>query len=138
MAQFARISLLVIASLFLMACSQTPGESDARRVLKAELESARLDELLKIHSIEKHNGYEDNDGRYTIEVSYQLKAASSLNDYAAEVKGDESLSGMDRFALIMALSALRVEYGNFDKGDTFDEKRVLTFRDTEQGWMPVE
>lgn len=138
MTQYARIAFLLAVTLFMAACSQTPGESDARKVLQAELESAHLAELLKINSVEKHNGYQDNDGRYTIEVSYQLKAAESLSDYAAQIKGDESLGGMDRFAMIMALSALRVEYGNFAKGDTFDEQRVLTFRDSEQGWMPVE
>lgn len=138
MVQFARITSLVIISLFMVACSQAPGERDARKVLQAELENAHLAELLNINSVEKLNGYQDNDGRYTIEVSYQLKATASLSDYAAQVKGDENLSGMDRFAMIMTLSALRVEYGNFDKGDTFDEQRVLTFRDSEQGWMPVE
>ncbi|MCK0155082.1 hypothetical protein MWU49_15310 [Alcanivorax sp. S6407] len=138
MTQYARVAFLLAVTLFMAACSQTPGESDARKVLQAELESAHLAELLKINSVEKHNGYQDNDGRYTIEVSYQLKAAESLSDYAAQIKGDESLGGMDRFAMIMALSALRVEYGNFAKGDTFDEQRVLTFRDSEQGWMPVE
>ncbi len=138
MTQYARVAFLLAVTLFMAACSQTPGESDARKVLQAELESAHLAELLKINSVEKHNGYQDNDGRYTIEVSYQLKAAESLSDYAAQIKGDVSLGGMDRFAMIMALSALRVEYGNFAKGDTFDEQRVLTFRDSEQGWMPVE
>ena len=138
MVQFSRVVFLVIASLLLAACSQSPGESEARQVLQAELESAHLAELLKVNHVEKLNGYEDNDGRYTIEVNYQIKAAASLADYAAQVKADESLSGMDRFAMIMALSALRVEYGNFAKGDTFDEQRVLSFRDTEQGWMPVE
>ncbi len=138
MIPFARVAFLVVVSLFMAACSQTPGESDARKVLQAELENARLAELLKINSVEKQNGYQDNDGRYTIEVSYQLKAASALSDYAEQVKADEELSGMDRFAMIMALSAVRVEYGNFAKGDTFNEQRVLTFRDTEQGWLPVE
>ena len=137
MMPFSRVAVVVI-SLFLAACSQTPGESDARKVLQAELENARLAELLKINSVEKHNGYQDSDGRYTLEVRYQLKAASALSDYAEQVKADEALSGMDRFAMIMALSALRVEYGNFAKGDTFNEQRVLTFRDTEQGWLPVK
>ena len=138
MTQFARVVFLATLALLVAACSQTPGESEARKVLQAELEQAHLAELLAINSVEKQNGYEDNNGRYTIEVNYQLKATDSLSDYADKVKGDEELSGMDRFAMIMALSALRVEYGNFDKGDTFDEQRVLTFRDSEQGWMVVE
>ena len=88
--------------------------------------------------MEKHNGYEDGDGRYTVEVSYSLEAQEDLEGYTNQVKGNEELSGLDRFAMIMALSALRVEHGNFKKGDTFQRQRVIHFRDTEKGWMPLE
>lgn len=134
----ARLSCLLTLALLLTACSQNPDTGEARKVLEAELENAHLAELLEIASLEKHNGYEDGNGLYTIEVSYELEARESLSDYANQVKADESLSGMDRFAMIMALSALRVEYGNFQKGDTFEEQRVLTFRETEKGWKVVE
>ena len=136
------VYLRAFAALFLatllVACSRTPDAGDARNALEAELDNAHLAGLLAVTDVEKRNGYDDGDGRYTLEVDYQLKAKEDLSGYTDQIKGQEDLSGMDRFALIMALSALRVEYGNFDKGDTFDEKRVLTFRDTEQGWMPVE
>ncbi|MCG8437732.1 MAG: hypothetical protein MI751_06585 [Pseudomonadales bacterium] len=134
----ARLSCLLTLALLLTACSQNPDTGEARKVLEAELENAHLAELLEIAAVEKHNGYEDGNGLYTIEVSYELEARESLSDYANQVKADESLSGMDRFAMIMALSALRVEYGNFQKGDTFEEQRVLTFRETEKGWKVVE
>ncbi len=134
----ARLSCLLTLALLLTACSQNPDTGEARKVLEAELENAHLAELLEIAAVEKHNGYEDGNGLYTIEVSYELEARESLSDYANQVKADESLSGMDRFAMIMALSALRVEYGNFQAGDTFEEKRVLTFRETEKGWKVVE
>ena len=134
----ARLSCLLTLALLLTACSQNPDTGEARKVLEAELENAHLAELLEIAAGEKHNGYEDGNGLYTIEVSYELEARESLSDYANQVKADESLSGMDRFAMIMALSALRVEYGNFQKGDTFEEQRVLTFRETEKGWKVVE
>ena len=59
MVQFSRVVFLVIASLLLAACSQSPGESEARQALQAELESAHLAELLKVNHVEKLNGYED-------------------------------------------------------------------------------
>ncbi len=40
--------------------------------------------------------------------------------------------------MIMALSALRVEHGNFKKGGTFQRQQVIHFRDTEKGWMPLK
>mgnify|MGYP001293811196 CR=1 FL=1 len=94
--------------------------------------------LLAVTDVEKRNGYDDGDGRYTLEVDYQLKAKEDLSGYTDQIKGQEDLSGMDRFAMIMTLSALRMEHGNFKKGDTFQRQRVITFRDSENGWMPIQ
>ena len=72
------------------------------------------------------------------QVDYRLKAKEDLSGYTDQIKGNEELSGMDRFAMIMTLSALRMEHGNFKKGDTFQRQRVITFRDSENGWMPIQ
>ena len=133
----ARLSCLLTLALLLTACSQNPDTGEARKVLEAELENAHLAELLEIAAVENTTATKMATAS-NIEVSYELEARESLSDYANQVKADESLSGMDRFAMIMALSALRVEYGNFQKGDTFEEQRVLTFRETEKGWKVVE
>ena len=113
-------------------------ERDARQALEAELDNAHLSGLLAVTDVEKRNGYDDGDGRYTLEVDYQLKARDDLGGYTDKIKGNEDLSGMDRFAMIMTLSALRMEHGNFKKGDTFQRQRVITFRDSENGWMPIQ
>ncbi|KZY35253.1 hypothetical protein A3754_08585 [Alcanivorax sp. HI0083] len=128
----------LLALTLLSACSRSPDASDAQKALEAEMRNAHLDGLLEITDVEKQNGYEDGDGRYTVEVSYNLEAQEDLSTYTNQVKGNEDLSGLDRFAMIMALSALRVEHGNFKKGDTFQRQRVIQFRDTEKGWMPLE
>ncbi|MCG8392361.1 MAG: hypothetical protein MI745_04700 [Pseudomonadales bacterium] len=133
-----RLLPVLLFAVLVAACSRTPDTGDARKALQAELENAHLAELLAVTDVEKHNGYEDSDGRYTVEVSYSLEAMDDLEGYSNKIKGDETLSGMDRFAMIMTLSALRMEHGNFKKGDTFQRQRVLTFRDTEKGWMPIQ
>jgi len=136
------VYLRAFAALFLAtllaACSRTPDAGEARKALEAELENAHLSGLLAVTDVEKRNGYDDGDGRYTLEVDYQLKAKDDLSGYTDKIKGNEDLSGMDRFAMIMTLSALRMEHGNFKKGDTFQRQRVITFRDSENGWMPIQ
>ncbi|MEQ3683338.1 hypothetical protein [Alcanivorax sp.] len=137
-ARYLRFITMLLAVALLSACSQSPGTGDAQKALEAEMRNAHLDGLLAITNVEKLNGYEDGEGIYTVEVSYSLEAEEDLGTYTNQVKGSEELSGLDRFAMIMALSALRVEHGNFKKGDTFQRQRVIQFRDTEKGWMPLE
>lgn len=137
-AHYLRFITVLLAVALLSACSRAPGAGDAQKALEAEMRNAHLDGLLAITNVEKLNGYEDGKGVYTIEVSYSLEAEEDLSTYTSQVKGNEELSGLDRFAMIMALSALRVEHGNFKKGDTFQRQRVIQFRDTEKGWMPLE
>jgi hypothetical protein len=137
-AHYLRFITVLLAVALLSACSRAPGAGDAQKALEAEMRNAHLDGLLAITNVEKLNGYEDGEGVYTIEVSYSLEAEEDLSTYTSQVKGNEVLSGLDRFAMIMALSALRVEHGNFKKGDTFQRQRVIQFRDTEKGWMPLE
>jgi len=137
-ARYLRFITVLLAVALLSACSQSPGTGDAQKALEAEMRNAHLDGLLAITNVEKLNGYEDGEGIYTVEVSYSLEAEEDLGTYTNQVKGSEELSGLDRFAMIMALSALRVEHGNFKKGDTFQRQRVIRFRDTEKGWMPLE
>ncbi|MDX1804894.1 MAG: hypothetical protein R3292_12500, partial [Alcanivorax sp.] len=102
-----------------------------------ELKSSHLQDLLAIEDVEKQNGYEAGEHRYTLEIDYKLRAKQNLSDYIDQIKGDDNLPALDRFATIMALSALRIEHGNFKKGDTFHRQRTLTFHDTENGWQPV-
>ncbi len=137
-ARYLRFITVLLAVALLSACSQSPGTGDAQKALEAEMRNAHLDGLLAITNVEKLNDYEDGEGIYTVEVSYSLEAEEDLGTYTNQVKGSEELSGLDRFAMIMALSALRVEHGNFKKGDTFQRQRVIRFRDTEKGWMPLE
>ncbi|MGB2337813.1 MAG: hypothetical protein ACPH5V_10890, partial [Alcanivorax sp.] len=88
----------LLALTLLSACSRSPDASDAQKALEAEMRNAHLDGLLEITDVEKQNGYEDGDGRYTVEVSYNLEAQEDLSTYTNQVKGNEDLSGLDRFA----------------------------------------
>ncbi|EKF74220.1 hypothetical protein A11A3_09480 [Alcanivorax hongdengensis A-11-3] len=138
MRSFYHACALIVFALLATACSRTPDAADAQKALQAELKHAHLQQLLEVKDVKKDNGYQAGDGLYTLEVSYTLKAKQGLGEYTDQVKGDESLSGLDRFAMVMTLGALRMEHGDFEKGDTFNRQRSITFHDTEKGWMPMK
>ena len=130
-------TLILLTALLLSACSRSPDTADARQALEAELTQARLDGLFKVDQVRKLHGMENDAGQYAMQVSYRLTAQSDLRDYSEQLRTDESIPAMDRFAAIMALGAVRLEYGSVSRGDRFQEERQLIFEHTDKGWQPV-
>lgn len=128
------LCLLTLAAL-LTACDSGPGDNVIRDALNAELEQAHLDELLEVEDVEQLSAVEDSQGDYSVEVNYRLRARKGLADYAGEIRGDDEREPMDRFAMTMALAAVRVEFGPFEEGDTFNRERRLVFSKGDQGWQ---
>ncbi|QJX02099.1 hypothetical protein HML84_08030 [Alcanivorax sp. IO_7] len=67
-------------------------------------------------------------------MRYTMEARQGLSEYSQTVKNDEERDAMDRFAMVMALAAVRVEFGDFEEGDTFNQERRLDLRRTDEGW----
>lgn len=124
--------LLCIA--LLTACGDTPDDDVIRGALNQELKQAHLNELLEVTEVETAGRYPEDDDHVALDVRYTMEARRSLSEYNKAVKGDEERDAMDRFAMVMALAAVRVEFGNFDKGDTFEQERRLMLKRTEEGW----
>lgn len=126
--------LLALLTL-LAACSDTPDTGTVREALNQELRAAHLDELLQVTEVEIVNAYpQENDDQYTLDVLYTLEARQGLSEYGKAVKEDEDRNAMDRFAMVMALSAVRIEFGNFEAGETFRQERRLDLQRGEDGW----
>ncbi|MFP1682494.1 hypothetical protein ACLD0W_08265 [Alloalcanivorax sp. C16-1] len=126
--------LLALLTL-LAACSDTPDNGTVREALNQELRTAHLDELLEVTEVEIVNAYpQENEDQYTLDVLYTLEARQGLSDYSKAVKQDDSRNAVDRFAMVMALSAVRIEFGNFEAGDTFRQERRLDLQRGENGW----
>lgn len=126
---------LLILSALLVACGDTPDDDVIRDALEQELQRAHLDELFTVTEVEILEAYpQDNDDQLTLDVRYTMEARQGLSEYSQTVKNDEERDAMDRFAMVMALAAVRVEFGDFEEGDTFNQERRLDLRRTDEGW----
>ncbi|MCQ6262385.1 hypothetical protein MLD55_10640 [Alcanivorax sp. MM125-6] len=126
--------LLVLFAL-LTACGDAPDDGVVRDALEQELQRAHLDELFTVTEVEILEAYpQDNDDQLTLDVRYTMEARQGLSEYSQTVKNDEERDAMDRFAMVMALAAVRVEFGDFEEGDTFNQERRLDLRRTDEGW----
>ncbi|TMW10688.1 hypothetical protein FGS76_18190 [Alloalcanivorax gelatiniphagus] len=126
--------LLALMTL-LAACSQSPDGDVVRDALNRELQDAHLNELLEVTEVEVVKTYpQEDENQYTLDVLYTLEARQGLSEYTRTIKQDEERNAMDRFAMIMALAAVRVEFGNFEAGDTFRQERRLDLQRGEDGW----
>jgi hypothetical protein len=125
-------ALLLIA--LLTACGDTPDDDVIRDALNQELKQAHLNELFQVTEVETASRYPEDDDHVALDVRYTMEAQRDLSEYNKAVKRDEERDAMDRFAMVMALAAVRVEFGNFSKGDTFEQERRLLLERAEEGW----
>ncbi|ASK34819.1 hypothetical protein CEK62_10710 [Alcanivorax sp. N3-2A] len=132
----APIALCTLALLVLLsACGNAPDNDVIRDALNLELKEAHLDALLEADDVEIADRQQQDDDHYTLAVSYTLRAKRDLSDYSKEIKNDEDRDAMDRFAMIMALAAVRVQFGDFAKDDHFTQERRLNLEHGEEGWV---
>jgi hypothetical protein len=128
--------LLALTLLALLsACGNAPDEDVIRDALNRELQGSHLNALLEADDVEALNLYQEDDSHYTVDVHYRLRAKRDLSDYAAEVKADEERDAMDRFAMVMALAAVRVEFGDFTKGAEFPQERRIRLARSDDAWV---
>lgn len=128
--------LLALALLALLsACGNAPDEDVIRDALNRELQGSHLDALLEADNVETINLYQEDDRHYTVDVHYRLRAKRDLSDYSAEIKADEDRDAMDRFAMIMALAAVRVEFGDFTAGAEFSQERRIRLARRDDAWV---
>ncbi|MBL7251734.1 hypothetical protein ACLD02_12575 [Alloalcanivorax sp. C16-2] len=129
------IAPLLAVFALLAACSNTPDDDVIRDALEQELKQAHLAELFTVTEVEILQAYpQEGDDQITLDVRYTMEARQGLSEYSRTVKNDEERDAMDRFAMVMALAAVRVEFGDFEQGDTFNQERRLDLQRTEDGW----
>ena len=128
----------LLLTVLLAACSDTPDDDVIRDALNQELKQAHLDELFQVTEVETAGRYPEDDDHVALDVRYTMEAQHDLSEYSKAVKRDEERDAMDRFAMVMALAAVRVEFGNFEEGDNFEQERRLMLERTEEGWRVAQ
>ncbi len=128
-------ALFVLLLLTMLAgCSQPPGDKIIRQALNQELQRAHLGQLLEVKQIDKTQSHQQDSDNYFMEITYTLLAKQDLDAYTEQVKADPNRATIDRFAMIMALAAVRQQFGDFHKGDTFKQQRRILLRRDTHGW----
>lgn len=125
-------ALLLVA--LLGGCSDAPDDGMIRDALNQELKQAHLNELFQVTEVDITGRYPEDDNHQALDIRYTMTAQRDLSAYNKAVKRDQERDAMDRFAMVMALAAVRVEFGNFKEGDTFDQERRLILERSEEGW----
>lgn len=118
-------------SLLLIACSNKPGEDE---ILNAVIESKSQPELIKVVSANKINGWMDGEF-YVAEVEYVLEFQLGISEVTSQLKEEVRTNLFDSLVTGFSSLALKMEYGDFERGDQFTKKETFQFRETEQGWM---
>lgn len=82
-----RTALAALSAVVLSACSNSPSDTDAKKAVEGALGGCRF---LSLENFQKVNGIGNNDGSYTMEVKYSIKAkafpevAKMAADYSAK------------------------------------------------------
>lgn len=126
--------ILLLLLGVLSACSHPPGRDDVKAALNEELQQAHLGQLLTVAHIDTLRPRREDSHRYAEGVTYTLRAKRSLSAYTTEVQQDQNRGAMDRLAMLMTLQAVRQQFGDFHKGDTFAQKRRVDLSKDQDGW----
>ena len=126
------VALLLLG--LLSACSHPPDRDAVKAALNQELRQAHLGQLLAVDRIDDLRRRREDGAHYAVGVKYTLLAKRSLTAYTASVQKDPKRGTMDRLAMLMALQAVRQQFGDFKKGDTFAQKRRIDLRKDKDGW----
>lgn len=132
--RYAHGLLVVLLLGLLSACSHPPGKDAVKAALNQELQQAHLGQLLEVDHIDSLQRRREDSAHYAVGVKYTLRAKRGLTAYTATVQKDPKRGTMDRLAMLMTLQAVRQQFGDFKKGDTFAQKRRIDLEKDKDGW----
>lgn len=138
--------ILVISSIYLSACSDTPRSQQFQDGVREFVVNDEYKSIFMIRNIKKINGYMLEDFYHAV-MEYDRLYLVDLDDailmlnqdvHAAKSKNlfDDLSKGLYNLASQSGLlkASLIDRFGKFKKGDVVKEKITLKFFKTEQGW----
>jgi hypothetical protein len=144
--KFTFYLLLILSSIYLSACSDTPRSSQFQDGVKEIVANEDYQSIFMIRNIKKVNGYILGDF-YHAEMEYDRLCLVDLDDAILmldqDVHAKKSHDFFDElskglYSLASQTGLLRASlvdrFGEFKKGDVLKEKITLRFLKTEQGW----
>jgi len=111
-----------------------PTEEDIRYMSMEHFENEYPD-LFLAYEFKKDNGYKQNDTHYVAEVTIYAEAQQSLEDYAKSLQNNDDLSAMEKLAMGMQITMIKLGMPDFKAKDEFEFKRQYLFIKTDNGWL---
>jgi len=111
-----------------------PTEEDIRYMSMEHFEN-EYPGLFLAYEFQKDNGYKQNDTHYVAEVTIYAEALQSLEDYAKNLKNNDDLSTMEKLAMGMQITMIKLGMPDFKAKDEFEFKRHYLFIKTDNGWL---
>jgi hypothetical protein len=126
MKKFAPLLML----LLLTACSAKPSNEMVAQQVTAQLLQRHSVVIYEVVNLKKVNGIARDNSHYDAEVEYELRFLHDLKDAAEQLQ-----RGGNLFAAGLEATTLGLTYGNFQRGDTRQEREWVHFVRSEQGWL---
>ncbi|BBP44461.1 hypothetical protein [Thiosulfativibrio zosterae] len=133
---FGLMTLLLGSFVFLSGCFAPDQPSDEQIQSQAKAFYNQLQpSLFEAVSIEKTNGYKQNDTHYVAELTLIVRAKQSLESYINSITHDPSLSPLEKMTSGMQAGLMKLSMADFDENDTFEYHKNYLFIKTDKGWL---
>ena len=128
--------LLLLGTLLLSGCLgiSQPTDNDIK-TSATDYFNQQFAGLFTVTEAVKNNGYKQNDTHYVAEMTLTAKAERSLDEYAAALMQDSTLSAFEKMTNGMAVGLLKMTLPDFVAGDELEFKRNYLFIKTDNGWL---
>jgi hypothetical protein len=131
-----RFILSLAMALVLAGCSSRPSDGDVESAVRTALSTGNNAQMLDVGSVDRKNGFADQGGVYVVEVEYTLSFKKSYKEIESLLEQEMRGKGeFERAAAMMQLQQLRLEHGDFQKGQKIVVKDKIPFVKAEKGWQ---
>ncbi|MBN2864968.1 MAG: hypothetical protein JXK16_03065 [Thiotrichales bacterium] len=133
---FFKWLMLLISVILGSGCFGPDQPTDAQIQTQASAYfNAQNSSLFEAQSIEKTNGYKQNDTHYVAELTVIGRAKQSLETYINSITHDPSLSPLEKMTSGMQAGLMKLSMEDFQAGDTFEYHKNYLFIKTDKGWL---
>ena len=118
----------------LAGCSGKPSTGELRSELQVQLDRLGMADVCEVDKVERVNGFEKDDKTYVADVKYDLVFKKSLQEWARDLEKKAGSAQGGQFAAGLGVLAMKMQFGDFTKGQRTTQSAKLTLIKTENGW----
>lgn len=137
MTRFAIPALIIAFSLLLSGCGPDPTAREVADQIQHRYNTAGLNEVVNVRALGIQERWEKSETLQKMNVSYDLEFLMDYGDAVEQFGEQTDTRGLSLSSLKegIGLATLRVEFGEFKKGDVVFKKDQLYMKKTESGWV---